>query len=99
MTNSQQHISVAPLSVQEVYDSSSVSTATTADDVDTTPIDEDALVRKITWRLIPCIGWLYMLSFLDRVNLAKYVCFASIRGRPVVCDCTRHTFLGHANSL
>lgn len=34
---------------------------------------EKALLDKVTWRLIPFIGWLYMLSFLDRVNLAKYV--------------------------
>ena len=34
-------------------------------------VDEAALVSKITWRLIPFIAWLYMLSFLDRVNLAN----------------------------
>jgi MFS family permease len=80
MTNSQQHIGIAPLSVQEVYDTSSISTVSVhasaapgddTDHVDDAPVDEAALVSKITWRLIPCIGWLYMLSFLDRVNLAN----------------------------
>ncbi len=35
------------------------------------PIDEDAVLRKITWRLLPYIGWLYMLCFLDRINLSN----------------------------
>ena len=36
-----------------------------------TPLEEAALLRKATWRLIPYIGWLYLLSFMDRVNLAN----------------------------
>lgn len=34
-------------------------------------VNEEAVLSKVTWRLIPFIGWMYMLSFLDRVNLAK----------------------------
>jgi len=33
--------------------------------------EEADLVRKITWRLIPLLCFLYFLSFLDRVNVAN----------------------------
>jgi sugar phosphate permease len=35
------------------------------------PIDDDALMRRITWRLLPYISFLYMLCFLDRINLSN----------------------------
>ncbi len=35
------------------------------------PINEDAVLSKITWRLLPYIAWLYMLCFLDRINLSN----------------------------
>jgi hypothetical protein len=53
-------------------------------------IDEQQLVNKITWRLIPFIGWLYMLSFLDRVNLAKYRLFDSVAERWVFFNFSTH---------
>ena len=54
------------LSAIEVLD-----TKSSTDIIDDECVDEAALVSKITWRLIPFIAWLYMLSFLDRVNLAN----------------------------
>jgi hypothetical protein len=29
------------------------------------------LVRKLDWRIVPWIAILYLLSFLDRVNIGK----------------------------
>lgn len=34
-------------------------------------VDEKALLRKIDWRLLPAVGILYLLSFLDRSNVAN----------------------------
>ncbi|SAK49031.1 major facilitator transporter [Caballeronia pedi] len=34
-----------------------------------TAIDERALVRKITWRIIPFVFILYIISYLDRANI------------------------------
>jgi ACS family tartrate transporter-like MFS transporter len=33
------------------------------------PIDEGALVRKITWKIIPFVFILYVISYLDRANI------------------------------
>jgi ACS family tartrate transporter-like MFS transporter len=33
------------------------------------PIDERALVRKITWKIIPFVFILYVISYLDRANI------------------------------
>jgi ACS family tartrate transporter-like MFS transporter len=33
------------------------------------PIDESALVRKITWKIIPFVFILYVISYLDRANI------------------------------
>lgn len=33
------------------------------------PINEKALVRKITWRIIPFVFILYVISYLDRANI------------------------------
>lgn len=34
-------------------------------------ISELALLRKVDWRLLPAVGILYLLSFLDRSNVAN----------------------------
>lgn len=34
-------------------------------------VSEKALLRKIDWRLLPAVGILYLLSFLDRSNVAN----------------------------
>lgn len=34
-------------------------------------INENALIRKIDFRLLPAVGILYLLSFLDRSNVAN----------------------------
>lgn len=34
-------------------------------------ISERALLRKLDWRLLPAVGILYLLSFLDRSNVAN----------------------------
>jgi MFS family permease len=34
-------------------------------------VDEKALLRKIDWRLLPAVGILYLLSFLDRSNVGN----------------------------
>lgn len=31
-------------------------------------VNERALLRKLDWRLLPAVGVLYLLSFLDRSN-------------------------------
>src|ERR1700722_7484500 len=33
------------------------------------PVDERALYKRITWRLIPYMFALYIVAFLDRVNV------------------------------
>ena len=39
--------------------------------IDSYGIDEKNLVRKIDWRIIPGVVLLYLLSFLDRSNVAN----------------------------
>lgn len=39
--------------------------------VDTSAIDEKALVRKLDLRLIPWLSFLYLLSFLDRTSIGN----------------------------
>ena len=34
----------------------------------TTPVNEKVLLRKLDLRLLPAVGILYLLSFLDRSN-------------------------------
>lgn len=34
-------------------------------------INESALLRKLDWRLLPAVGILYLLSFLDRSNVGN----------------------------
>src|SRR6266853_707477 len=33
------------------------------------PVTESAILQKVAWRLIPLMGVLYLLAFLDRVNI------------------------------
>lgn len=35
------------------------------------PAEAKRIMRKIDWRLIPLLGLLYMLTFLDRVNIGN----------------------------
>ena len=39
--------------------------------VDVSGVDEAKLVRKIDWRLIPWLSFLYFLSFLDRASIGN----------------------------
>jgi predicted transcriptional regulator len=39
--------------------------------VDVSGIDEAKLVRKIDWRLLPWLSFLYLLSFLDRTSIGN----------------------------
>lgn len=41
--------------------------------VDTTGIDERKLIRKVDLRLVPWFSLLYLLSFLDRTSIGKFV--------------------------
>lgn len=46
-------------------------TGPTSDSSDTEgvgEVNEKALLRKIDWKLLPAVGILYLLSFLDRSN-------------------------------
>ena len=39
--------------------------------VDVSGVDEAKLVRKIDWRLLPWLSFLYLLSFLDRSSIGN----------------------------
>jgi sugar phosphate permease len=52
-----------------VSDSSALSTASAEDEL--TPAEQKATLKKVTWRLIPYISFLYMLCFLDRANIGN----------------------------
>lgn len=49
--------------------------------VDVSDIDEAKLVRKIDWKLLPWLSFLYLLTFLDRTSIGnakvrrQFVCF------------------------
>lgn len=47
------------------------SPSSTNGDIDAANISEASLLRKIDWRLLPAVGILYLLSFLDRSNVAN----------------------------
>ena len=47
--------------------------------VDVSGIDEAKLVRKIDWRLIPWLSFLYLLSFLDRTSIGNAKADSQIR--------------------
>lgn len=48
-----------------------VSLGSDTDDIETSDINEKALLRKLDWRLLPAVGILYLLSFLDRSNVGN----------------------------
>ena len=39
-----------------------------ASDIEVKNVNEKALLRKLDWQLLPAVGILYLLSFLDRSN-------------------------------
>jgi len=39
--------------------------------VDVSGVDEAKLLRKIDWRLLPWLSFLYLLSFLDRTSIGN----------------------------
>ena len=41
------------------------------EEVDGGTVNEKALLRRIDWRLLPAVGILYLLSFLDRSNVGN----------------------------
>jgi len=51
-------------------DPASASTSELEDDTAGT-INERKLLRKLDWRLLPAVGILYLLSFLDRSNVGN----------------------------
>ena len=40
-------------------------------DVDVSGVDEAKIVRRIDWRLLPWLSFLYLLSFLDRTSIGN----------------------------
>lgn len=56
---------------REVDRSTSPDSPSANEDVSAVHISETALLRKIDWRLLPAVGILYLLSFLDRSNVAN----------------------------
>lgn len=38
---------------------------------ETDPAEAKRILRKIDWRIIPLLQFLYMLTFLDRVNIGN----------------------------
>lgn len=37
----------------------------------TNPVQARRILRKVDWRIIPLLQFLYMLTFLDRVNIGN----------------------------
>ena len=46
-------------------------TSASAHEDATDPVEAKKVLRKIDWRLIPLLQFLYMLTFLDRVNIGN----------------------------
>ena len=47
--------------------------------VDVSGVDEAKFVRKLDWRLIPWLSFLYLLSFLDRTSIGNAKVGSQIR--------------------
>jgi len=45
--------------------------ASDLDELSPGAINEQALLRRLDWRLLPAVGILYLLSFLDRSNVGN----------------------------
>lgn len=43
----------------------------TETNIETDPVEAKRVLRKIDWRIIPLLQFLYMLTFLDRVNIGN----------------------------
>lgn len=43
----------------------------TACNIELDPIEAKRILRKVDWRIIPLLQFLYMLTFLDRVNIGN----------------------------
>ena len=52
-------------------------------------VNERSLLRKLDWRLLPAVGILYLLSFLDRSNVGN----ARIEGLAVDLGMTGNQYL------
>lgn len=39
--------------------------------IETDPVETKRILHKIDWRIIPLLQFLYMLTFLDRVNIGN----------------------------
>lgn len=63
----------APYPDDKVVEKQTASPGSSSDNEEagTTGINENALLRKIDLRLLPAVGILYLLSFLDRSNVAN----------------------------
>jgi hypothetical protein len=55
----------------KLKDESEPSSGSELGEAESGAIDEKALLRKIDWRLLPAVGVLYLLSFLDRSNVGN----------------------------
>lgn len=42
-----------------------------ASNIETDPVEAKRIMRKVDWRIIPLLQFLYMLTFLDRVNIGN----------------------------
>lgn len=42
-----------------------------ATNIETDPVEAKRILRKVDWRIIPLLQFLYMLTFLDRVNIGN----------------------------
>jgi len=49
----------------------SAASGSETDEIEDGGVNEKALLRKIDWRLLPAVGILYLLSFLDRSNVGN----------------------------
>lgn len=56
---------------KQELETKAASPGSASDNEDVGAVSEKALLRKIDWRLLPAVGILYLLSFLDRSNVAN----------------------------
>ena len=65
------HDSVAEGLERRSKDESDPVSGSEVGEVEAGTVNEKALLRKIDWRLLPAVGILYLLSFLDRSNVGN----------------------------
>lgn len=56
---------------QKLQDEPDRTSGSELEEIDGGAVNEKALLRKIDWRLLPAVGILYLLSFLDRSNVGN----------------------------